>query len=113
MVFPGRSIADVVPGRGEDVSLVQMLLMETILSTILMYVIFACAFDKIENKSEHSSGLTIYKTGGGSKAAFAPIAISFIVGGLIFVGGSVSGGCFNPARSFGPAFVTSTWKDHW
>lgn len=98
--------------------------MEIILSFILVYVIFATAFDTVDTKNtvkvatnpgaqktsdgsravDKSVGrnLTIYTTSGNTKAGFAPIAIGFTLGFLTFIGGSVSGGAFNPARAFGP-----------
>jgi glycerol uptake facilitator-like aquaporin len=114
IAFPGKNIKDVVPGRSQDVPLHQMFIMEVILSFILNYIIFACAFDKLEEKVdiEHAH-LTIYKTGGSSKASFAPLAISMMCGALVLVGGTVSGSCFNPARSFGPALIAWQWKDQW
>lgn len=32
---------------------------------------------------------------------------------LCFIGGSVSGGAFNPARVFGPALITGNFSNHW
>jgi len=108
--------------------------MEVILSFILVYVIFATAFDTVDTKnaitlqqegvSKTSNGrkvvdksvgrnLTIYTTSGNTKAGFAPLAIGFTLGFLTFVGGSVSGGAFNPARAFGPAIVSGNWDNHW
>lgn len=109
------------------------LVMEIILTFILVYVIFATAFDTVDTKnavsvanvpksldaasraSDKSIGknLTIYTTSGSSKAGFAPIAIGFTLGFLTFIGGSVSGGAFNPARVFGPALVSGDWTNHW
>lgn len=99
--------------------------METILSFILVYVIFAVAFDTVDSSTQNSAlkiindngdeldsettdrktiggrNLTIYATNGSSKAGFAPISIGLTLGFLCFIGGSVSGGAFNPARVFG------------
>jgi len=95
--------------------------MEMILSFILVYVIFATAFDtvqdtkvvvddKIANKKQ---GLTIYTTSGSSKAGFAPLSIGLTLGFLCFLGGSVSGGAFNPARVFGSAICSGDFSYNW
>jgi glycerol uptake facilitator-like aquaporin len=147
IAFPGMNGPKVVAiHKGHDTSLYEAFIMEVILTFILVYVIFATAFDKIENQNikvdlpedynnllEGGEGaqavaqqqaaleeqkkkkkavmpkLTIYTTGGG----FAPMAIGFTLGFLNFVGGTVSGGCYNPARAFGPALVGNEWSDHW
>lgn len=103
------------------VRLAQAFLMETTLTYILCYVIFATAFDDIPAKGEEeriskaiskaggtgrAKGLTVYSVAGTSKAGFAPIAIGFTLGFLTMIGGGVSGGAFNPARVFGPALCT-------
>eukprot|EP01122_Echinamoeba_exundans_P014861 TRINITY_DN6830_c0_g1_i1.p1 TRINITY_DN6830_c0_g1~~TRINITY_DN6830_c0_g1_i1.p1 ORF type:complete len:297 (+),score=71.63 TRINITY_DN6830_c0_g1_i1:48-938(+) len=106
-----------------SVTIGQAFLMEAILTFILIYVIFAVAFDTIPpakvvtsadgQKTGEGRKLTIYTTSGATKAGFAPIAIGFTLGFLTFLGGTVSGGAFNPARAFGPAVWTWVWKDHW
>ncbi|KAJ3312850.1 hypothetical protein HDV04_002660 [Boothiomyces sp. JEL0838] len=132
VVFPGignsaQSIPDfVVVDLHPESHIVNAFFMELILTFILVYVIFATAFDTVdtkgvkvatadENKKEHSgNNLTIYTTSGNTKAGFAPIAIGFTLGFLCFIGGTVSGGAFNPARAFGPALVSGQgWKNHW
>jgi len=140
IAFPGNTVVkDVVAHRSGDTSIWEALVMETILTYILVYVIFATAFDKIEKKdfsndvkvdfdedemeAAAATGavksktvrpkLTVYTTSGDSKGGFAPIAIGFTLGFLVFIGGTVSGGCFNPARAFGPALVAWDWKDQW
>jgi hypothetical protein len=53
-------------------------------------------------------------TSGNTKAGFAPLAIGFTLGFLGLIGGTVSGGAFNPARVFGPAFLSGQgWKYQW
>lgn len=54
--------------------------------------------------------LTVKTTSGNTKAGFAPIAIGFTLGFLTLLGGSVSGGAFNPARVFGPAIISGRWS---
>ncbi|KAE8783727.1 aquaporin [Hordeum vulgare] len=46
----------------------------------------------------------------GSLGTITPIAIGFIVGANILVGGAFSGASMNPAVSFGPALVSWEWR---
>ncbi len=46
-------------------------------------------------------------------AAVAPFAIGATVFAGALVTGPLTGGSFNPARSFGPAFASGTWTAHW
>jgi MIP family channel proteins len=43
----------------------------------------------------------------------APLAIGITVGAGALVTGPLTGGSFNPARSFGPALVGGIWTAHW
>ncbi|KAI9001758.1 aquaporin-like protein [Hyaloraphidium curvatum] len=100
-------------------------LMELTLSGILAYTVFATALDTVDTTNriafapsaplDQSVGrnLTIYATTGNSKAGFAPIAIGLCLGALCLMGGSSSGGVFNPARAFGPALVSGRWEYQW
>ncbi|KAI8812538.1 aquaporin-like protein [Cladochytrium replicatum] len=137
--------ASVVVSLDASAKKVNAFFMELILTFILVYVIFATAFDTVDTSNaapvsspsdatkphsgEHSSGepsqpapkvskdvgryLTIYTTSGNTKAGFAPLSIGFTLGFLCFLGGTVSGGAFNPARVFGPALLTGNWDNHW
>jgi len=117
-----RAVA-VTPAK--DANIANAFLMELILTFILVYVIFAVAFDTVDSKNVQvvntahgkskvgGANLTIYTTSGATKAGFAPIAIGFTLGFLCFMGGSVSGGAFNPARVFGTAVVGWKWTSHW
>lgn len=115
----GNAAAAVAVHPAADADLGNAFLTELILTFILVYVIFAVAFDTVDDNKVHvvntpegkqkvgnSGNLTIYTTSGATKAGFAPIAIGFTLGFLCFMGGSVSGGAFNPARVFGPCMYT-------
>jgi len=119
------ALVAVVPAA--DANIGNAFLTELILTFLLVYVIFAVAFDTVDSKNVQvvntpgggkqkkggANSLTIYTTSGATKAGFAPIAIGFTLGFLCFMGGSVSGGAFNPARVFGPAVVGGVWTEHW
>jgi len=131
VTFPDgvRQIADLALVPSSDINSFHQVMTEFTLTFILVYVIFSVAFDTVDsNKVEvkqtgNSAGggaktvtakaLTIYTTSGSSKAGFAPISIGFVLGLLSLVGGSVSGGAYNPARAFGPALVSGIWTGQW
>lgn len=135
VVFPnpalpdGRSATQIaIVSLPPNTSISSAFFMEFSLSAILAYVIFATAFETVDTTNNVRVGtqqpemeidrsvgrnLTIYTTTADSKAGFAPLAIGLCLGFLCCVGGSVSGGAFNPARVFGPAFVTGVWDGHW
>ena len=48
-----------------------------------------------------------------SAPAVAPLAIGATVAAGALVTGPLTGGSFNPARSFGPALASGTWTVHW
>eukprot|EP00158_Paraphelidium_tribonemae_P003706 Partr_v1_DN26309_c0_g1_i1_m42934 putative Aquaporin len=117
----------IVPGNNWGRAFV----MEFLLTFILVYVIFATAFDTVPPTTsvrvldgtgaavnKRAKNLTIYTASGNTKAGFAPLAIGLTLGFLCFLGGSVSGGAFNPARVFGagicagPVFAKN-WASMW
>ncbi|CAL8464331.1 g3866 [Coccomyxa elongata] len=55
-------------------------------------------------------GTVVDKRGWGR---LGPIAVGLIAPLLMWIEGSVSSMCINPARAFGPAFVTGVWDNHW
>jgi MIP family channel proteins len=71
------------------------LVVETVLSALLMFVIMAVATDTR------------------AVGAAAALAIGGVVLLDILVGGGVSGASMNPARSFGPALASGHWDDFW
>ncbi|XP_073036224.1 probable aquaporin TIP3-2 [Primulina eburnea] len=73
------------------------LLMEIIMTFGLVYTVFATAIDPRRE----------------SLGTIAPLAIAFIVGANVLVGGPFDGASMNPARAFGPALVGWRWRYHW
>jgi len=120
LIFPGHihDVGKVVVKPLNDVFVYQAFFAEMILTGILVYVIFAVAFDTIEPKLKTDNKvvgrkLTIYSLSGSGKSGFAPIAIGFTLGALVLASGTISGGAFNPARAWGPALVSWHWDRHW
>ena len=74
---------------------IQSLALEIILTFILMFVIMAMATDK--------------RSVGGAAA----VAIGMTVALEAMFAGPISGASMNPARSFGPALLSSDWSSHW
>eukprot|EP01018_Ginkgo_biloba_P021983 Gb_25884 [translate_table: standard] len=70
---------------------------EIVMTFGLVYTVYATALDPKR----------------GSLGTIAPIAIGFIVGANILAGGAFDGASMNPARAFGPALVSWTWRNHW
>ncbi|XP_009597545.1 putative aquaporin TIP3-2 [Nicotiana tabacum] len=73
------------------------LVMEIVMTFGLVYTVYATAIDPRR----------------GSLHTIAPLAIAFIVGANVLVGGPFEGGSMNPARAFGPALVGWRWRNHW
>lgn len=73
----------------------QSLVLETILTFILMFVILGSGFDRRAH------------------IGFAGIAIGLTVGLEAAFMGPITGASMNPARSFGPAFIGGFWQHHW
>ncbi|CAA0820982.1 Probable aquaporin TIP3-2 [Striga hermonthica] len=82
---------------GSGVGELHGLLMEIILTYGLVYTVYATAIDPKR----------------GSMGTIAPLAIAFIVGANVLVGGPFEGASMNPARAFGPALVGWRWHNHW
>lgn len=73
----------------------QSLIIETILTFILMFVIFGSGLDRR------------------APDGFAGLAIGLTVGLEAAFMGPITGASMNPARSLGPAFVGGIWQHHW
>jgi len=131
VTFPDgvKNIANLAMAPLPGIGYGYQLAMEFTLTFFLIYVIFSVAFDTVDSKNievkqvglDNEAGaknvgarnLTIYTASGNTKAGFAPLAIGFTLGMLSLVGGSVSGGAYNPARVFGAAMCSGVWTDQW
>ncbi|KAK2418261.1 aquaporin-like protein [Trifolium repens] len=81
----------------EGVGIGPALVLEIVMTFGLVYTVYATAVDPKK----------------GNIGIIAPIAIGFIVGANILVGGAFTGASMNPAVSFGPAVVSWSWSNHW
>nr|WP_290224786.1 MIP/aquaporin family protein [Trichocoleus desertorum] len=73
----------------------QSLVLETILTFILMFVILGSGLDRR------------------APIGFAGVAIGLTVGLEAAFMGPITGASMNPARSLGPALVSGLWQHHW
>jgi MIP family channel proteins len=73
----------------------QSFVLETILTSILMFVILGSGLDRR------------------APIGFAGLAIGLTVGLEAAFMGPITGASMNPVRSFGPALVGGIWQDHW
>jgi len=71
------------------------LAIEAIMTFFLVLVVFGTAVDPRAPKG------------------FAGLAIGLTITADILVGGALTGGAMNPARAFGPAFISHYWQDQW
>ncbi|HHT9119294.1 MAG TPA: MIP/aquaporin family protein [Candidatus Hypogeohydataceae bacterium YC41] len=95
-VYP-QAVADVHLGTtslGQGVPLVNGMLMEFVITFLLVLTVFLTAVDRRANK------------------AFAGICIGLAMSFGVLIGGAITGGSMNPARTFGPALASGFFKDH-
>lgn len=115
-LFPDPDVASkLVLNVGVGANSAQAIFFEFIMAFILVYVIYATALgvkttvddSDVESQDEQSELIAQNKMG----LHFAPIAIGLTLGFLCFLGGTVSGGAFNPARATAPAILSGSWTN--
>ena len=79
-----------------DGNAIRALILETVMAFILVYVVLA---------TTRSKNFKI--------APLAGVAIGFTLGFNFMLGGPISGGSLNPARSFGPALIVWNFDYQW
>ncbi len=97
ILFP-EALATVSLGTcvlGSGVTIPQAILMETIITFLLVFVVYATVIDRR------------------GTPALAGVAIGLVVLFGVMVGGTISGGSMNPARVFGPAIASSHFDNHY
>lgn len=77
----------------------QAVVFEAIVTFILVFVIFGTVAD-VDDEADTVKPL-------------APIPIGFSVAVCVTIAFAFTGGSLNPARSFGPAVISNTWKYQW
>ena len=60
--------------------------------------------------SKFDKYIQVYTNNGPTKRDFGPLAIGFTLGFLAFLGSSVTGGGFNPARALATALISNVWN---
>lgn len=80
---------------GTNVTPGMAILVEAVLTFFLVWTVFGTIIDK-----KASPG-------------FGALAVGFVMAVGVMLGGSFTMGALNPARSFGPALVTSHWVNHY
>lgn len=86
-------ISNGTPDLGVHISKGTGILVEAVLTFFLVFVVYGCAID-------------------GRAPKMGGLAIGFAVALDVLVGGPFTGASMNPARSFGPAFVSGHWTNH-
>ncbi len=97
LLFP-EALSSVFLGTcvlGSNVTVIQAIIMEAVISFLLVFVVYATVVDKR------------------ATPALSGLAIGFVVLFGVMVGGAISGGSMNPARVFGPAMASGHFGNHY
>ena len=93
--WTAKALGSITPDLGGDFTRAHGIALEAVMTFLLVFVVFATAVD--------------------AKGAFnkiAGFAIGLTITMDILFGGPFTGASMNPARTFGPALVTSHWQNH-
>lgn len=90
---PQFYLGDVMVGAGVTPGMA--IFVEAVLTFFLVWTVFGTLVDK---KANH---------------AFGGLAVGLVLMASIMVAAHITGGALNPARSFGPALLTSHWTNHY
>ena len=116
-LYPLNAADILLLSPGPGVSNLEAVIMEAVMTFILVMVIYGTVMgikvaaipSDIETQDEQSELVANNK----AKLNFAPIAIGLTLGFLCFLGGTISGGAFNPARATAPAIISMKFTNLW
>merc|ERR1711915_465183 len=115
--FPGSGmeIMDIIrPKPAPEAVTGEVICIEIFLTGILIFMVFAFAANSYKAQKDakrvRETGLP---TGIPDRTAYIPIVIGFTLGFLGLLGGSTSGGAFNPAIVWAPVLFSGVWGDSW
>lgn len=118
--FPGdwTFVMDTIrPTPAPDVATGKVICIEIFLTGILVFTVFAVAtntYKKQKDKTdEEELGLPREQSKIPDRSMFNPITIGLTLGFLGFLGGSTSGGAFNPGIVWAPVLFSGEWGDSW
>lgn len=98
----------------DDATTMNALATEFILSFILIFVIYGTVMGVSSAPADpEAAATTDAEAKFNLKVSNAPMAIAAAIGYLGCLGGSSSGGCYNPARAMGPAFLAFDFSNVW
>ncbi|KRH92200.1 Major Intrinsic Protein (MIP) Family [Pseudoloma neurophilia] len=116
--FPGnwRQIMNIIrPKPADGVVTGEVICIEIFLTGILVFIVFCSAVNSykqqkdkknLEQLGENTSDIP-------DRTMFIPLIIGSTLGFLGLLGGSTSGGAFNPAIVWAPVLFSGVWRDSW
>ncbi|ELQ76742.1 Major Intrinsic Protein (MIP) Family [Trachipleistophora hominis] len=118
--FPGKfePLMNIIrPKRVNDSTTGEMICIEMFLTGILVFSVFVMAINPYKKQKDERDQRELHIDPSESKipdrSRFAPIVIGLTLGFLGYLGGSTSGGAFNPGIVWAPVLFSGHWGDSW
>lgn len=118
--FPGgwRDIMNIIrPKPAPEAVTGEVICIEIFLTGILVFIVFAAAANSYKSQKDAKDEKELRQDPADSKIpdrkAFIPLIIGLTLGFLGLLGGSTSGGAFNPAIVWAPVLFSGVWRDSW
>lgn len=105
------------PFSGDEVEAGRVICIEIFLTGILVFIAFASAANTYKSQKDKKLKEELNIDAEDSKipdrTAYIPLTIGFTIGFLGLLGGSTSGGAFNPGIVWAPVLFSGVWRDSW
>lgn len=125
--FPGsyRQLMDIIrPAPIDESSTGKVICIEIFLTGILVFTVFACAINPYKKQKDERDERDRKKESGENapeharsslpdRSILAPLVIGLTLGYLGYLGGSTSGGAYNPGIVWAPVLLSGHWGDSW